>query len=523
MSHRTPMATLFPMTPIARRLSRRWLPAVVLALTVLLPGAACAFDLDDVAAKAKALAEQPFQKPEGRQPKALQQIGYDRYRDIRYKADRAVWRKERLPFELQFFHQGLYYDRPVRISEIDGRAVRELKFSPDDFDYGDNKVDTESFRDLGFAGFRVHFPVNRPAYKDEVLVFLGASYLRALGKGQRYGLSARGLAIDTGLISGEEFPRFTDFWIVRPTASARELVIYALLNSRRATGAYRFVLKPGAETLIDTKARLYLRENVPKLGVAPLTSMFYFGENQPADHDDYRPEVHDSDGLSIASGTGEWIWRPLVNPKRLLVTSFSMSNPQGFGLMQRDRKFERYEDLEVRHELRPSLWIEPKGNWGAGRIELVQIPTPDETNDNVVAYWVPDKLPAPGSLLALDYVQRWQMESDTRPPLAWVEQTRRGRGGYARAADGSIGLVVDFVGPALSKLGPDARVEGVVSVDGNGELLERTTYRNEVTGGWRVNLRLKRVDDGRPVELRAYLKNDSSTLSETWSYVLPPG
>lgn len=517
------------MTPIARRHSRRpawrgtWALALVLTLAGWLPGTAGAFDLDDVAARAKALAEQPFQKPEGRQPKALQQIGYDRYRDIRYKADRAVWRKEKLPFELQFFHQGLYYDRPVRISEIDGRAVRELKFSPDDFDYGDNKVDVESFRDLGYAGFRVHYAVNTPKYKDEVLVFLGASYLRALGKGQRYGLSARGLAIDTGLISGEEFPRFTDFWIVRPTAEAKELVIYALLNSRRATGAYRFVLKPGSETLIDTKARLYLREAVPKLGIAPLTSMYYFGENQPADHDDYRPEVHDSDGLSIASGTGEWIWRPLVNPKRLLVTSFSMTNPQGFGLMQRDRKFERYEDLEVRHELRPSLWIEPKGNWGAGRIELVQIPTPDETNDNVVAYWVPDRTPAPGAPLSLDYVQHWQMDKDTRSPLAWVEQTRRGRGGYARSADDSIGLVVDFVGPALTRLGADARVEGVVSVDGNGELLERTTYRNEVTGGWRVNLRLKRVDDGKPVELRAYLKSDNSTLSETWSYVLPPG
>lgn len=495
-----------------------------LGLAALLgSGAAQAFDLDDVATRAKQLAAQPFQKPEGRLPKALQQLGYDHYRDIRFKQDRALWHADKLPFELQFFHQGLYYDRPVKINEINGRALRELKFTPDDFDYGDNKVDAESFRDLGYAGFRVHFPVNTPKYKDEVLVFLGASYFRALGHGQRYGLSARGLAIDTGLISGEEFPRFTEFWIVKPEANAKELTIYALLNSRRATGAYKFVLKPGAETVMETKARLFLRENVAKLGVAPLTSMFYFGENQPADHEDYRPEVHDSDGLSIASGTGEWIWRPLVNPKRLLVTSFSMSNPQGFGLMQRDRKFERYEDLEVRHELRPSLWIEPKGNWGAGRIELVQIPTPDETNDNVVAYWVPDAPPALGQPLSLDYRMLWQMDKERRPPLAWVEQSRRGRGGYGRGNDGSIGFVIDFAGPALDKLAVDAKIEGVVSVDSNGELLERTTYRNEATGGWRVSLRLKRVDDDKPVELRAYLKGDSNTLSETWSYVLPPG
>lgn len=531
MPRRFPTAETPAMNSTDRR-HTRWLAARLMRATcaawlglaaLLAPGLAQAFDLDDVALRAKQLAAQPFQRPEGRLPKALQQLGYDHYRDIRFKADRALWHADKLPFELQFFHQGLYYDRPVKITEINGRALRELKFSPDDFDYGDNKVDAESFRDLGYAGFRVHFPVNTPKYKDEVLVFLGASYFRALGRGQRYGLSARGLAVDTGLISGEEFPRFTEFWIVRPTADAKELTIYALLNSRRATGAYKFVLKPGSETVMETKARLFLRENVSKLGVAPLTSMFYFGENQPADHEDYRPEVHDSDGLSIASGTGEWIWRPLVNPKRLLVTSFTMSNPQGFGLMQRDRKFERYEDLEVHHELRPSLWIEPKGNWGAGRIELVQIPTPDETNDNVVAYWVPDAPPAPGMPLALDYKMLWQMDKDRRPPLAWVEQTRRGRGSYSRGADGSIGFVIDFTGPALDKLAADAKIEGVVSVDGNGELLERTTYRNEVTGGWRVALRLKRVDDDKPVELRAYLKGDNSTLSETWSYVLPPG
>ena len=216
----------------------------------------------DVYARAQQVWSSPTQQ-------ALQQIGYDRYRDIRYKADRALWRTEKLPFELQFFHQGLYYDRPVRISEVNGRAVRELKFSPDDFDYGDNKVDAESFRDLGYAGFRVHFAVNSPKYKDEVLVFLGASYLRALGKGQRYGLSARGLAIDTGLISGEEFPRFTDFWVVKPSAAAKELVIYALLNSRRATGAYRFVITPGDTQVMDIDAALYPRTAIERLGIAP--------------------------------------------------------------------------------------------------------------------------------------------------------------------------------------------------------------------------------------------------------------
>ncbi len=501
--------------------SRNFLAALVCAVG-LLPLAAQAFGFNEVSAKAKQLAAEPFRKGEARLPKELQDLDYDQYRDIRFKPAQSRWRAEKLPFELQFFHQGRFFDRPVKISEIDENVAHEIKFDADDFDYGKNKIDTSRLEGLGYGGFRVHYPLNSGKYKDEVLVFLGASYFKALGKGQRYGLSSRGLAVDTGLISGEEFPRFTEFWIVRPDAGAKELTIYALLDSRRMTGAYRFVLKPGAETVVDTKSRIFLRENVSKLGIAPLTSMFFFSENQHAEKDDYRPEVHDSEGLSIASGTGEWLWRPLVNPKRLLVTSFAMSNPQGFGLMQRDRQFDHYEDLETRYDLRPSVWVEPKGNWGAGRVELVQIPSPDETNDNIVAYWVPENPPPPGTGINFDYRMFWQMDKDRRPPLSWVTQTRRGRG-FQRENDGSIAFVVDFDGPALNKLAPDAKIEGVVSVDGNGELLERQTFRNEATGGWRLSLRLRRVDNDKPVEMRAYLRGEDTTLSETWSYILPPG
>jgi glucans biosynthesis protein len=287
-------------------------------------------------------------------------------------------------------------------------------------------------------------------------------------------------------------------------------------------GAYRFIVRPGEETVMEVKERLYMRNTVTKLGLAPLTSMFLFSENQKPPYDDYRPEVHDSDGLSIHSGTGEWIWRPLVNPKRLQVTSFSMTNPQGFGLMQRDRNFHDYEDLDLHYEQRPSLWVEPVGQWGAGRVELVNIPSPDETNDNTVTYWVPDNPPQAGQSLDLDYVLRWQGDKDTRPNLSWVMQTRRGRG-FVRNPDNSISFVIDFVGPALEKLKPDAKVEGIVSVGPNGELLERSTVHNDVTNGWRVTLRFRRVDDDKPLELRAYLRGEDSTLSETWAYILPPG
>jgi periplasmic glucans biosynthesis protein len=500
---------------------RAILPAFALALALLVaPASAASFGFNDVAQRAARLAATSYRKPPATLPKALQALTYDQYRDIRFKPQRAWWSAAKLPFELMFFHEGLYYNEPVRIHEIDPQGVREIRFDPSMFDYGANHIDPGALRGLGFAGFRVHYAINSPKYKDEVMVFLGASYFRALGKDQRYGISARGLAIDTGLMSGEEFPRFTEFWIERPAPTARELVIYALLDSPRASGAYRFVLKPGVDTVVDVKSRIFLRENVAKLGIAPLTSMYYFGENSRSGIDDYRPEVHDSDGLSIQAGTGEWIWRPLVNPRRLLVTSFAVTNPLGFGLQQRDRSFASYEDLEARYDLRPSVWIEPRGHWGAGHIELVQIPTPDETNDNIVAFFTPDSPLQPGRPLDIEYRMLWQKNSETRPPLAWVVQTRRGHG-YLRKPDDSIALMVDFEGPALRKLAADAPVKADVTADSNVQVVEANTFHSDVTGGWRLALRVKRLDDKKPGELRAFLRDGNKTLSETWSYILP--
>jgi len=483
--------------------------------------AAMAFGFNDVALRAKQLAAEPYKKPANNLPKELLNLTYDQYRDIRYNPEEAHWRKSKLPFELAFFHQGRNLEQSVRVNEITSKGAQEIKFDPALFNYGGNKIDPTKLRGLGFAGFRVHYPVNTPKYKDEVLVFLGASYFRSVGRGQLYGLSARAMAIDTALSSGEEFPQFVEFWVQRPDASAKELTIYGLLNSPRATGAYRFVLKPGVDTAMDVTSRLYLRDNVGKLGLAPLTSMFFFGENQPATIEDYRPEVHDSDGLSMHSSTGEWIWRPLINPRHLLVTSFSMTNPRGFGLMQRDRYFGHYQDLEARYDRRPSLWVQPKGQWGAGRVELVQIPVPDETNDNIVAYWVPDQPPKLKEPYDLEYQLLWRKDVDALPPSSWVTQTRRGRG-YVRHADNSMEFTLDFEGPALKALPADANLEAVVTVDSNAQLLERNAYRNEVTGGWRVWMRLRRLDEKKAVELRAYLRGNNNVLSETWSYILPP-
>jgi glucans biosynthesis protein len=297
--------------------------------------------------------------------------------------------------------------------------------------------------------------------------------------------------------------------------------MYALLDSRRITGAYRFVLTPGTDTTVQVTARLFPREAIGKLGIAPLTSMFLFGENQPG-RDDYRPEVHDSDGLSMQSADGEWIWRPLVNPRRLLVTSFAFTQARGFGLLQRDRSPASYEDPESLFDRRPSAWVEPLGDWGAGRVELVQIPTPDETNDNIVAYWVPNRPTAAGQAIEVAYRLHWLMQGPNPANLGWVTQTRRGRG-YVKQADGDIQYVVDFDGPPLRALAPDTKgLEAAVTVDSNAELHERNLYRNGVSGAWRMTLRFRRLDASRPVELRAHLERDGHPLTETWSYILPP-
>jgi glucans biosynthesis protein len=491
------------------------------AMAALLPALASGFGFEDVARRAAALAQRPYEAPEASLPAALRKLDYDQYREIRFRNERALWRAQGLPFEVAFFHLGGQFDAPVRIHEVSADGVREIAFRGADFDYGSNPIDAAKLGDIGFAGVRVHFPLNTPGYKDEVLVFLGASYFRALGRGQRYGLSARGLAIDTALASGEEFPRFVAFWLERPGPGAKELVIHALLDSPGMSGAYRFVLRPGVDTVLAVEARLFARRDVAKLGIAPLTSMYLFGENQRAAVEDYRPEVHDSDGLAVHADTGEWLWRPLVNPKRLLVTSFALSNPGGFGLQQRDRSFESYQDLEARYELRPSAWVRPVKPFGAGRVELVQIPTEFEYHDNIVAFWSPRDPPRAGQSLELAYEVLWQKDAKTRAPSSWVTQTRRGPG-YLRSAEPTVDFHVDFAGPALARLAPGVVPQAVFSGDDNGRIVEQAVQRNPVDGGARVSLRVQRRDPARPVELRGFLRDRDEALSETWSYIIPP-
>lgn len=509
---------------LARVLLLRLRNPLIAAMALLLLGArvdpAAAFGFDDVAARAKQQAQAPYQSATRTPPAELAKLTYDQYRDIRFRPDHALWHHENLPFELMFFHLGKFQTQSVRINEVTAQGVHHVAYNSSDFNYGHNKLAPQTWGDLGFAGFRAHYPLNRNDYKDEVAVFLGASYFRALGKGLRYGLSARGLAIDTvGGGHGEEFPRFTEFWIVKPAANATSLTVYALLDSARASGAYQFDIHPGNETVMEVRERIFLRAPVATLGIAALTTMFDFGPNQPH-RLDFRPAVHDSDGLLVVTGEGEWLWRPLINPKQTLTTSFSMRAPRGFGLMQRDRSFGDYQDSEASYELRPSAWVEPVGSWGPGRVELVELNTPDETNDNVVAYWVPAQLPGAQQPLDFAYRLHWQGNEQAKPPGAWVTQTRVGPG-FVQLPDDEQQFVVDFSGPSLASLPTDANVKAVVTAPANGQIVESNAYRLEANGNWRLTVRVKQTDRGQPTELRGFLQSGSDVLTETWSNILP--
>jgi periplasmic glucans biosynthesis protein len=471
------------------------------------------FGFDSVANRAKKLAAETFRAPP-LIPEFLTHLSYDAYRDIRFDTKRSLWR-ERGNFQVQFVHPGLYYNYAVGINVVEGNEVRKVDFSPTLFTYGRNKFVDKIPADLGFAGFRIAFPLYRKDEFNHVMVFAGASYFRAVSKGEVFGLSARGVAIDTGLPSGEEFPFFKEFWLERPASSAPEMKLHALLDSPSLTGAYSFTIQPGERTIVNVRARLFFRKPVKELGIAPLTSMFFFGEEKPRPPQDWRPEVHDSDGLLMHSGTGEWLWRPLGNPEKLRISYFEFDNPRGFGLLQRDRDFRNYQDLEARQELRPNAWVIPTGAWGRGIVKLVEIPSPNETNDNMVVYWLPRGLPPEGQPLDLVYRIYFDSVGPTDLVVGRVTATRIGGGDK----EDWKRFVVDFEGGKIKTLPDSAPVKAVVTLGKNGQIVQQNVARNAVTGGWRLAFQVK-PEKGKPLEIRAYLQSGKDILTETWSYQL---
>jgi glucans biosynthesis protein len=509
------------MTPSRRKVVRGLIVGATSALTgapafsvapTLRYGPARPFSFPGLIAEAHVRSKRAF-GPRPKPPEGLEALNFDAMGQIAYRADAALWAGSPTLDPVQFFHLGRYAQTPVAIHVVDGGRARAVLYSDDLFDIPADSPARRLPRDLGFAGFRVM----RRGRVDDWLAFQGASYFRSAEPFDQYGLSARGLAVDTATARSEEFPAFTDVWLGHDTDG--NLLIHALLQGPSVVGAYRITQRRGASGLVqDVEPRLFFRAPVERLGVAPLTSMYWYGQPDRHDGADWRPQVHDSDGLAIWTGAGERIWRPLANPPRVLVNSFFDNNPRGFGLMQRDRTFSDYQDDGAFYDRRPSLWVEPVGGWGEGSVQLVELPTGSETDDNIVAFWTPRRPVTRGDSLAFRYRLHWAAAEPDPLHIGQVVATRTGVGGRPGQAQetGVRKFVIDFAGGRLASLNRESNVEADV-VRSTGAPIPATAYPVVGTDRWRLMFDIA-IGLGKTVDMRAFLRQGQSALTETWVY-----
>ncbi|HZF02605.1 MAG TPA: glucan biosynthesis protein G [Methylomirabilota bacterium] len=517
---------------------RCFMLAAVLALTgkISFGAESAVVDLDYVAKRALERAQKPFHSPRADLPKVLRQdnLDYDKYREIRFRREKALWTEDNLPFRIEFFHPGYLYQEPVHINEFTATHLQPIRFVQDFFNYGKLDIADQIPSRTGYAGFRILYPLNKTNQLDELGAFLGASYFRLLGKDQRYGQSARGLALNSGeLDRPEEFPIFTDWWLGKPEKDDKDLVLYGLLDSVSCAGAYEFHIHPGETTLADVDVILFFRDKkqilaantnaqpIKTIGLAPLTSMFWFGKNSERKFDDYRLEVHDADGLLMKMGNGETLWRPLDNPSVLRHQIFYAPDIKGFGFLQREREFAAYQDSFNPFDREPSVWVEPRGNWGEGDLHLLELSANWEGLDNEVAFWDPKNKPAPLQPFKFGYTLCWQMgEPDAKLSENRVVATRVG----IDVADTSCRqFIIDFKGPKLDALTADNPPKVISNCSTNAVLVNSQVLPCPELKTWRVALKMQPKPGNKdPVDLRCTLQNGTNILSETWTYQWSP-
>jgi glucans biosynthesis protein len=472
------------------------------------PPAVYPFTFDTLLADAKRRAAAPYTPQHNRLPAGLDKLSPEQYRSIRFNPDAGIWRAEQLPFRLELLRASYAMQTVVTVSTVENGEAHDVVVTPAMFEMESALPAQLGKMSVPLSGFRVRSRINSNKVWDEFLVFQGASYFRAVAKNLLYGLSARGLAINTAEPSGEEFPAFTHFWIERPSAHASALVIYALLESESTTGAYRFTVQPGVETLTDVDLTLFPRTEMRVAGIAPLTSMFLFDETNRGRLDDYRPEVHDSDGLQVATASGEQIFRPLANPIKLQVSTFTTQQPKGFGLVQRSREQSDFQDFDAQYERRPSAWVEPQGEWGAGSVELVEIPSGRETNDNIVVFWRPTPPLTPGHPAHFAYRIIWNAEPALPKSLGKTVASRSGA-----SIDGKRRVfLLDFVGAG-------EKVDGL-RLDLNssaGRISNATLMSNSALHGLRASFEID-PRDAELIELRLRIMRGDRPVTETWLY-----
>lgn len=480
------------------------------------------FSYERLRQRAKSLAQAPYISAHQPAADVLGKIDFDTVQKIKFRGERALWGSGPGAYPVRFFHLNEYTTLPVRINTVAGGLARELLYATQDFDYGTTGLDRTLPGDLGYSGFRV---MDGHGQETDWMAFQGASYFRCAGEEAQYGASARGIAVNTALDVAEEFPRFVEFWLAEPADGKPVITVYALLDGPSVTGAYRFDATQDKGAVIDVEAELFMRADATRLGIAPLTSMFWFNSADRRLATDWRPAIHDSDGLAMCTGSGERIWRPLLNPTSVRTNSFLDTNPKGFGLMQRNRDFAAYEDDGAFYNRRPSIWVEPVGDWGEGAVQLVEIPTTDEIHDNIVAYWQPKAPAKRGDNLAFAYKLYFRNDEPDPPnSLGRVVATRTGAGGVPGRIDSSDGkkrkYVIDFSGGPLDDLAQRFDVEPVVS-HSRGKVDNAYVIKVVGTDKWRALFDLT-ADGNEPVDLRCFLRLEDKTLTETWMYQYLP-
>jgi glucans biosynthesis protein len=472
------------------------------------PAATYAFTFDTLLEDAKRRAATAYAPQRNSEPSGLDKLSPEQYRSIHFNPDAGIWRAENLPFRLELLRAAYNLPTSVKISTVEDGVAKDVVATPAMFQISGTIPAQLNNVSLPLSGFRIRSRINSNKVWDEFLVFQGASYFRAVAKNLLYGLSARGLALNTGEPSGEEFPAFTHFWIERPGPRATAIVIYALLESQSTTGAYKFTVQPGVETQTEVELTLFARAEMRSVGIAPLTSMFLFDETNRGRLDDYRPEVHDSDGLQIATKGGEQLFRPLANPLKLQVSSFTREVPQGFGLVQRSRQQSDFQDFDAQYERRPSAWITPKGDWGSGAVELVEIPSGRETNDNIVAFWRPTQPLLPNHPAQFAYTITWNDEPPLPKGMGRVIATRSG----ASIDRKRRVFLLDIVGAG-------EKLDGL-RLDLNsstGAISNATLVSNGELHGLRASFEID-PKDADLIELRLRVMRGDTPVSETWLY-----
>ncbi|MEI4486442.1 glucan biosynthesis protein D [Frigidibacter sp. MR17.14] len=481
-------------------------------------GAPQPFSFDALAARARELAAQPYAPPVVAQPEVLAKIDYDAHWRIRFRPETTVGAGE---VPVQFFHLGTFFRAPVAITVVQDGQAREVLYDERFFEMPEDSPAHALTEGLGFAGFRLM----RPDLKTDWISFLGGAYFRTDGALRQYGQSARGIALNSGMSIPEEFPRFSEFHLEVPPAGTTvagrpaDVIIHALMDGPSVAGAYRMVTAntEGAGQVMEITARLFFRQPVERVGIGPLTSMYWYSETNRLVGFDWRPEIHDTDGLMMVMGSGEQVWRPLNNPPRVVTSSYVTENPRGFGLVQRDRAFENYQDDGVFYDRRPSVWIEPLGDWGPGQVQLVEIPTDDEIYDNIVAFWNPASPPAAGAEHEFRYNLHWLDRVPQTNALARTVATRIGAGGVPGQPrpPGHLKVAIDFEGPAVKGLGQNDRVTPEVSLPAGVTLEQAYALPVVGTDRWRLIFDIS-AEGVETADIRAYLSRDGAPLTETW-------